>query len=221
MAKSSTNEDFMATEKISYESINKPLSEFIKSINKQLSYQVLLPNEWSDALVSLSLKNISIDDGIDLALKQLELSYSLVISPQDKQINIYITNNILAQNNITNSQNVHPSENINVHSDEKEISVMNLEAVPPEEGVENITEKDLLLKSKNSNTNIDLDNLTAVPPEDGVPDITEREASNMNKNSDNIKNIKDLTAVPPEDGVVILTEQQMLDQKHEQPPTTK
>lgn len=216
---------------ITYESSKEPLRNFIDAIEKQTRYRIDLPKKWLDDHITILLKEISIEEGLSRVFKQLNLSHSLIISPEDNHIQIFLTHNtpVVNSRNTSNANQAFHSNseapivtadasNSMSNSDSSEVSSLESTAVPPEDGVENITEADLLARRESSTPTLEsLANSTAVPPEDGVQSMTEQEILlQQEAAAEQTATLSDDTAVPPEDGVYSPTEKELLQSQTKQ-----
>lgn len=219
-----TNDALGSIGSINYKSVNKPLVEFCQEISKQTSYNVIIDDEWQKVPISMLLKDAPVEDGIEIALKQLHLSHSLIIEPSKKTIKIYVANNSstdVGSHTSESSERTHgqtssappkskilPSQSSIIEAQ----AVLNDQAVPPEVGVESITIRELSEEGQpQNNSSIDT---SVVPPEEGVDtNVTEQQLLKVDQGSED-KNL-DQSAVPPEDGVDSITERQLLIQSQE------
>jgi len=155
----------ISSQRIHYSSVNEPLKKFLDDIESQSSWTIHIEDGWDTAPVSLILEDVSIEEGLKRAFKQLGLNYALTIDYEQNDIRVFIVAGSALKKSVGSSK---PDMSAS-------ISQSRQTAVPPEKGNMSPPSEDELSKIS-AKSSADLLDYSAVPPEkDGQPGITERE----------------------------------------------
>lgn len=178
----------LSDHKINYSSVNTPLKDFLDSIKLQTSWVIHIEDSWLTAPVSLTLKSVSIEEGLKRAFNQLGLNCALTFDIEQNDIQVYIQPSTSFTTNKVEYQ----------HGKRIFVPRHQLTAVPPEKDNPPPPTDEDLSKMKVANTkSVDYLDLSAVPPDaEGQPGMTEREILQL-KNS-RVQEHIDLSPVPPD-----------------------
>jgi hypothetical protein len=191
---------------------NQPLVEVCQKLSNKSGYLIIIDKEWEKLPITVSLKNLTLQQSLTRILKSRHLNYAIISDDKEKIISIVVRDKSISMpdsNEITSG-----AVNNESTLQEARISADDIEAVPPDEsGKRSITEGEL--KSlKQSQEKVDPLDLEVVPPDNPDEDgITKRQLQEIKNNQEQI-NPLDIEAVPPdESGNTLITEGELIDKK--------
>ena len=164
---------------------DEPLISVIEKISKATGYQIIINEKWSDFLVSASIKNVPLHDGLRGILSNL--NHAIIVNDIEKKLSIIIY-----------GSPVPAKKQKKVDSDVRQtVDFRDLEVIPPDKpGERGVTQRELdaiLAREKQ----IDPLDVEVIPPMNpGEKGVTQRELNAMLARENKMDPL-DVEVIPP------------------------
>jgi hypothetical protein len=186
----------------SLEARGEHLGEVIQKLAEMSGYEIRLDPDWEAMLVSISMRNVTLYEGLNLLLSRL--NSAIVINPGEKKCSITIFDPIGDQQSATfgllGVESDSPTKNGPIQKSlqsEDKTDPLDLEVLPPLSSVEKgITLRELVELEKDQNQ-LEDENWEILPPgKPGERGITVRELAELEMQQNQIES-KNMEVLPP------------------------